>query len=99
MSPQCVRAMGVRRALALFGDAKQATGEGKSGPVETGLTGPVATALVMIIMDVSHKNCKFCCPKSSEQHIDPGCCLILKHIPYSGKLSKGANFCDLPPQN
>ena len=38
MSPRCVRAMGVCRALALFG-------EGKSGPVETGLTGPVATAL------------------------------------------------------
>ena len=37
--------MGVCRALALFGDAKQAMGEGKSGPVETGLTGPVATAL------------------------------------------------------
>ena len=45
MSPRCVRAMGVCRALALFGDAKQAMGEGKSGPVETGLTGPVATAL------------------------------------------------------
>ena len=41
----CVRAMGVCRALAQFGDAKQAMGEGKSGPVETGLTGPVATAL------------------------------------------------------
>ena len=40
-SPRCVRAMGVRRALALFGNAKQAMGEGKSGPVETGLTGPV----------------------------------------------------------
>ena len=45
MSPRFVRAMGVCRALALFGDAKQAMGEGKSGPVETGLTGPVATAL------------------------------------------------------
>ena len=46
MSPRCVRAMGVCRALAYFtGDAKQAMGEGKSGPVETGLTGPVATAL------------------------------------------------------
>ena len=32
--------MGVRRAMALFGDAKQATGEGKSGLVETGLTRP-----------------------------------------------------------
>ena len=38
MSPCCVRAMGVCRALALFGDTKQAMGEGKSGPVETGLT-------------------------------------------------------------
>ena len=37
--------MGVCRAMALIGDAKQATGEGKSGPVETRLTGPVATAL------------------------------------------------------
>ena len=45
MSPCCVRAMGVCQASALFGDAKQAMGEGKSGPVETGLTGPVATAL------------------------------------------------------
>ena len=31
--------------MALIGDAKQATGEGKSGPVETGVTGLVATAL------------------------------------------------------
>ena len=45
MSPRCVRAMGICRALALFGDAKQAMGEGKSGPVETGLTGLVAMAL------------------------------------------------------
>ena len=37
--------MGVCQALALFGDAKQAMGEGKRGQVETGLTGPVATAL------------------------------------------------------
>ena len=36
---------GIRPALALFGDAKQAMGEEKSGPVETRLTGPVATAL------------------------------------------------------
>ena len=48
MSPRCVRAMGVCRALALFGDAKQAMGEGKGGPVETGLTGPVATALLLL---------------------------------------------------
>ena len=38
--------MGVCRALALFGDAKQAMGEGKSGPVAnrtnwTGGYGPV----------------------------------------------------------
>ena len=35
--------MGVRQAMALIGNARQATSEGKSGPVETGLTGPVAT--------------------------------------------------------
>ena len=35
--------MGVRQAFALFGDVM---GEGKSGPVETGLTGLVATACV-----------------------------------------------------
>ena len=29
----------------LIGDTKQAMGEGKSGPVETGLTGPAAMAL------------------------------------------------------
>ena len=34
--------MGVCRAMALIGDAKQATGEGKSGPVQTGLTPPAA---------------------------------------------------------
>ena len=39
MSPRCVRVMGVCRALALFGDAKHDMGEGKSGPVETRLTG------------------------------------------------------------
>ena len=39
---RCVHSIGVRRALALFGDTKQAMGEGKSGPVKTGLTGPVA---------------------------------------------------------
>ena len=38
--------MGVRRAMSLSGDAKQATSEGKGGPVETGLTGPAATALM-----------------------------------------------------
>ena len=48
MSPRCVRAVGIRRPLALFGDAKQAMCEGKSGPVETGLTGMVATALCLL---------------------------------------------------
>ena len=38
--------MGVRQAMALIGNARQAMSEGKSGPVETGLTGPVATALM-----------------------------------------------------
>ena len=46
---QCAlgRFVGVRRATALIGDAMQVTAvsEGKSGAVETGLTGPVATAL------------------------------------------------------
>ena len=37
--------MGVRQAMALIGNARQATSEEKSGPVETGLTGPAATAL------------------------------------------------------
>ena len=49
MSPRCVRAMAVHRALALFADAKKAMGERKSGPVETGLTRPVATALLHVI--------------------------------------------------
>ena len=38
MSPRCVCAMGVHQALALFGDTKQAMGEGKSGPVELNRT-------------------------------------------------------------
>ena len=41
-SGHCV---GFRRAKALIGNARQATGKGKSGPVETGLTRPAATAL------------------------------------------------------
>ena len=57
MSPRCVRAMGVCLALALFDDAKQAMGEGKSGPVETGLTGPVATALYRRIPRGNLKEC------------------------------------------
>ena len=40
--------MGVRQAMALIGNARQATSEGKSGPVETGLTGPAATARVQV---------------------------------------------------
>ena len=40
--------MGVRRAMALISNAKQATSEGKSGPVETGLTRPAATALYKV---------------------------------------------------
>ena len=38
--------VGLRQPMALIGNPKQATGDGKSGPVETGLTGSVATALV-----------------------------------------------------
>ena len=45
MSPCCVHAMGIFQALALFGDTKQAMGEGKSGLVATGLTGLVAMVL------------------------------------------------------
>ena len=39
--------MGVRRAMALiaWGTPSKPEFEGKSGPVETGLTGPAATAL------------------------------------------------------
>ena len=40
-----VRCVGIRQAMTLIGNARQATGEGKSGPVETGLNGPAATAL------------------------------------------------------
>ena len=32
----------------LIGDAKQGMGEGKSGPIETGLTGLAATAWVCV---------------------------------------------------
>ena len=39
------RCMGVRQVMALIGNARQATSEGKSGLVETGLTGPATTAL------------------------------------------------------
>ena len=37
--------MGVRQAMAQIGNTRQATSEGKNGSVETGLTGPAATAL------------------------------------------------------
>ena len=47
--------VGVRRAMALIGNAKQATSEGKSGPVETGLTGPAATAMTCAL-HVNHIN-------------------------------------------
>jgi len=48
--------------MALFGDTKQATSEGESGPVETGLTGlirPVATALKRTRIS-SKKSCPKC---------------------------------------
>ena len=38
--------MDVHQAMTQIGNAKQATGEGKSGPVESGLTRPVATAML-----------------------------------------------------
>ena len=41
--------MGVRWAMVLIGNAKQATSEGKSGPVETGLTELVATTLSILL--------------------------------------------------
>ena len=53
----CGPCMGVHRAIALLGDAKQAMSEGKSGPVETGLTGPVATAL---LYSLKHNNIMLC---------------------------------------
>ena len=39
------RCVGVRQAMALIGNARQATSEGKSGLVETGLTRPATMAL------------------------------------------------------
>ena len=48
MPPMCLGpCVGLRRAMALIGDAKQPTGERKSDPVETGLTGLAATALTL----------------------------------------------------
>ena len=43
------RCVGVRQAMALIGDARQATRERKTGPVETRLTGPAATALLITL--------------------------------------------------
>ena len=37
--------MGVHQAMVLIGNTRQGTSEGKSGPVETGLTGQAAMAL------------------------------------------------------
>ena len=50
MSPRCVRAMGVFRALAVFGHAKQAMGERKSGLVEIRL---LATALTLVHVQIA----------------------------------------------
>ena len=46
------RCVGVRQAMVLIGNAGQATSEGKSGLVETGLTGLAATALVCVCVCV-----------------------------------------------
>ena len=43
MGTRCCCVVGVRQAMALIGNARQATSEGKSGPVETGLTGKAAS--------------------------------------------------------
>ena len=47
MVPMCFGALREHppSTMALIGNARQATSEGESGPVETGLTGPAATAL------------------------------------------------------
>ena len=42
--------VGLHRAMALIGDTKQAKSEGKSGPIETGLTRPAATALLLVVL-------------------------------------------------
>ena len=41
------RCVGVCQAIMLIGNAKQATSQGKIGPVETGLTGLAAMALII----------------------------------------------------
>ena len=43
--------MGVHQAMVLIGNARQATSEGRSVPVETGLTGPAATALYLHVSE------------------------------------------------
>ena len=43
--------------MALIGNTRQATSEGKSGPVETGLTGLVATALHECVLLVHLVGC------------------------------------------
>ena len=45
----CWPCMGIQWALALICDAKDALSEGKSGPVETGLTGPASMALNVFV--------------------------------------------------
>ena len=42
------RCVCIRRATGLIGDARHAKGEGKSGPVETRLSGPMGTALLSV---------------------------------------------------
>ena len=64
--------MGFRQAMALIGNARQATSEGKSGPVETGLTGPAATALTSCSTEPSVKSfTKFL--NTSDMHSASGC--------------------------
>ena len=50
MVPMCFGALRGRPPgnRAIIGNAREATSEGKSGPVETGLTGPAATAQIML---------------------------------------------------
>ena len=44
--------MGVCQAMTLIGDPRQATSEGKSGLVETGVTGPAAKALLCVHREI-----------------------------------------------
>ena len=43
--------------MVLIGNVRQATSEEKSGPVETGLTGPAATALTVEIITSILEKC------------------------------------------